>query len=79
MRVRLRNRKTGLYYAACDRWVPDPFWALDFDEIEQPGLLAFEEGATELEVVLTDEDSNSWLVLPVRLEWHAGPVARLAA
>jgi hypothetical protein len=79
MRVRLRNRKTGLYYAACDRWVPDPAWALDFDEIEHPGLLAFEEGATELEVVVSDEDTNCWLALPVRLEWHGGRVARVAA
>jgi hypothetical protein len=79
MRAILRNRNTGLYYAECNRWVPDPDRALDFDEIEHPGLLVFEEGATELEVVVSFEDSDCELVMPVRLEWYAGQVTRVAA
>ena len=79
MRALLRNRKTGLYYASCEQWVPDPSRALDFDKIEHPGLLAFGEGVSGLEVVLRYEDSNCELALPIRLEWHGGELARVAA
>ena len=67
MRVILRNRRTGLYYASWNRWVPDPSRALDFDKIKHAGRLAFKEGAAELEVVLIDEDSNCVLALPIRM------------
>ena len=79
MRVILRNRRTGLYYASCNRWVPEPAQALDFDEIEHPGLLVFEEGAAGLEVVVSYEDFSRELALPMRLEWHGGRLERLVA
>jgi hypothetical protein len=75
----LRNRKTGLYYSSCNRWVPDPCLALDFEEIENPGLLAFEQGGAELEVVIRCEDPSYELALPIRLEWHGGLATRLVA
>jgi hypothetical protein len=79
MRVVLRNRRTGLYYASCDRWVPDPSEALDLDAIEHAGRLAFEEGLTELEVVLDYDDPICQLALPIRPEWRGAPAARVAA
>lgn len=79
MRVILRNRKTGLYYASCDQWVADPARALDFDEIEHAGRLVCEEDLTELEVVLSCDDSTCELALPVRREWRREPAARVAA
>jgi hypothetical protein len=79
MRVILRNRKTGLYYGSCDQWVADASQAIEFEEIEDPCQLAFEEGLTELELVVSCENSNRELVLPLRLERHARRVARLAA
>ena len=79
MRAILRNRKSGLYYASCNQWVSDPAWALDFEDIEDPGQLNSEEGVTELEVVLICEESGWELALPVRLEWHRGQRARVAA
>jgi hypothetical protein len=85
MRAILRNKRRDLYYAGRERWVPDPSQALDFDEIEHVGRLAFEGGFTELEVVVTDENSNCVLALPVRLaspmmrEWHGEQLACVAA
>jgi hypothetical protein len=79
MRVILRNGKTGLYYSSGNQWIPDPWRALDFDEIEHPGLLAREEDLTELEVVIFYEDSHCELALPVRLEWPGKQAVRVAA
>ena len=79
MRVILRNRKTGLFYASYDQWVPDPAQALDFDEIEHAGQLAFEMGHTELEVVLSYDDPVCQLALPVRPEWCGAQVESVAA
>ena len=79
MRVILRNRSSGLYYAICNQWVSDPSQALDFDEIEHAGQLAFEEGLTELEVVLSYEGFARELALPIRRQWHGVQLARVAA
>ena len=79
MRAILRNKKAELYYARCDQWVTDPSRALDLEEIGHPGQFGVEEGVEELEVVLTCEDHNWELALPVRLAWPRGEVARIAA
>ena len=79
MKLFLRNKGKGLYYASCNRWVADPSQACDFDEIEHAGQLAFEEGISEVEVVLSYGDSKCELAVPVRLEWDGGQSARIAA
>ena len=76
MRVILRNKKTGLYYAGCDQWIPEASQALDFDEIEHAGQLAFEVGFTELEVVLSYDDPVCQLALPIRPESVWSPSGR---
>jgi hypothetical protein len=79
MRVILRNRRTGLYYAICNQWVSDPSQALDFDKIEHAGQLVFEEGLTGLEVVVSYEGFARKLALPIRRQWHGAQLARVAA
>ena len=85
MRAILRNKGRDVYYAGRERWVPDPSEALDLDEIEHVGRLAFEGAFTELEVVVTCENSNCVLALPVRLasprkrQWHGEQLACVAA
>ena len=79
LRVILRNKKSGLYYASRNRWVADPTCALDFDDIEHVGRLAFEEDVTQLEVVLANGDSTREWVLPMRRARRGEPAARVAA
>jgi len=65
--------------------VADPALALDFDEIEHAGRLAFQEGVAQLEVVLVNGDSKCKLALPIRRarparrEWRGEREVRVAA
>ena len=78
MRVILRNKGKGLYYAGCSRWVEEPSGALSFDAIDCAGKLVFEEGVSEVEVVIIYDEANGELALPVRLNWDGGQLARVA-
>ena len=79
IKVLLRHKGKGLYYASGSRWLSDLSQALDLDEVEHVGQLIFEEGVSEVEVVLRNGNSNWELALPVRLGRDRGQPARMAA
>jgi hypothetical protein len=56
MKVLLRHRHIGLYYAGGQRWVGDPEEAIDFREVERASLHKRESSMPETEVVVGDPD-----------------------
>ena len=56
MRVVLRNETTGLYYAGCQRWIPDPSRALDLETVGRAHALSRNEHLDGAEVFLNYDD-----------------------
>ncbi|SPE50779.1 hypothetical protein SBV1_1200007 [Verrucomicrobia bacterium] len=67
MKVLLRHRQIGLYYAGCRRWVSDPAEALAFEGVERAARLSQRKDLPGTEVVLREIDP---------LLEHARPVNR---
>ena len=62
VRVLLRNRKIGLYYAGPNHWVSKPSRALDFKKIERATQLASEQKLADVQVVRGSDRPGSKLV-----------------
>ena len=65
MKVFLRNRETGYYYAVSNGWSEDSSVAHDFDTVEIATNFAKTERLAGLEVVVRD-NSGPDLILPLR-------------
>jgi len=63
MKVLLRHRQIGLYYAGRRCWVSDPAEAIDFGEVESAAEVSRGEDVLETEVVLGDTDPFCELAL----------------
>ena len=66
MRVVLRHGGIGLYYAGRKHWVGNPASALDLKTIEQATGLSRDEAFEEMEILVTFDDPDCELRLPVR-------------
>jgi hypothetical protein len=64
MKVLLRHRQMGLYYAGCQCWSSDPAEAINFEEVETAAEVSRGAVAPETEVVLGDSDPLCELALP---------------
>jgi hypothetical protein len=56
MRVVLRNEATGLFYAGCQKWIPDPARALNLETVERAQELSVDEHLEGAEVFLGYDD-----------------------
>jgi hypothetical protein len=63
MKVLLRHRQIGLYYAGYRCWVSDPAEAIDFKEVESAAQVSRSNDPPETEVVLGDTDPFCELAL----------------
>ncbi|MCX6926889.1 MAG: hypothetical protein NT154_27335, partial [Verrucomicrobia bacterium] len=55
----------GLYYAGHKHWVGNPGAALNLGSIERAKEVSVEESFSEMEIVVTYEDPDCQLVLPL--------------
>jgi hypothetical protein len=65
MNVLLRHSGIGLYYAGRKHWVGNPDAALHLESIERATELSAEESFSEMEIVVTYDDPECELVLPL--------------
>ena len=72
MRVVLRHTGIGLFYAGHKHWVGDPDSALDLETIERATVLSRDESFEEMDIVVTYDDPDCELVLPLRRKKEAG-------
>jgi len=56
MKVLLRHRNIGLYYAGSRRWVSDPTEALTFERVEEAAQWSRSKALPGTEVVLREVD-----------------------
>jgi hypothetical protein len=68
MKVLLRHRHIGVYYAGGQSWVGDPAEAIDFEEVERASLHKKQSSMPETEVVLGDPDPLCAFV-PTPMQW----------
>jgi hypothetical protein len=66
MKVFLKNRETGQFYAGSQGWSGDASVAHDFDAVEGAVKFARTQGVAGLDVLLRDGDPACDLILPVR-------------
>ena len=64
VKLTLRDRRTGLYYAASNRWVPYPAGALDVQTLERAAELTVIENLPEMEIVVSHRTCD--LVMPIK-------------
>jgi hypothetical protein len=69
MRVLLQNTKTRLYYAPFNQRLTESALALDFVSIPDAAKFAFEEDLGDMEIVLSYDDPQCEVHLPVLPEW----------
>jgi len=67
MKVLLRNRETGQYYAGSNGWSGDSSGAPDFDTVESATEFAKTERLAGLEVLVRDNFGYE-MILPLREE-----------
>jgi hypothetical protein len=65
MIVLLRHSRMRLYYAGRKHWVGNPGAALDLESIERAKELSVAESFSDMEILVTYEDSDCELVLPL--------------
>lgn len=65
MNVLLRHSGIGLYYAGRKHWVRNPDAALHLESIERATELSVDESFSEMEIVVTYDDPECELVLPL--------------
>jgi hypothetical protein len=65
MRVLLRHREIGLYYAGRKHWVGRPESAMNLETIERATELSAEEAFPEMDLVVTYDEPFCELVLPL--------------
>ncbi|HOX58076.1 MAG TPA: hypothetical protein P5205_14340 [Candidatus Paceibacterota bacterium] len=66
MKVLLRKTNNSHYYVGKDHWTADSRCARDFGEVETAIQLHRDERLTDVEVVLSFDDPQCELVLPIR-------------
>lgn len=66
MRVVLKHAEIGLYYVGRKHWVGNSDSALDLQTIERATELSHDESFEEMDIVVTYEDPDCELVLPLR-------------
>ena len=66
MKVLLRNRGAGLYYAGRKHWVGRPEAAADLMSIERATELSYDENFDQMEILVNYDDSACELVLPIK-------------
>ena len=75
MKVFLRKRETGEFYAGPTGWSGDSSVAHDFNTVESAALLAHTQELADVEVVLCSEDTGCELILPVKPRTHQSQIA----
>ncbi len=65
MRVLLRRRESGFYFAGWEWWVRDPNAALDLESIEHAAQTARQARFGAMEIVAWPGDPDCELVLPL--------------
>ena len=65
MRVLLRNTQTGWYYQEPSKWTPEPDSACDLEQLPHAVNLAFEARLEDVEVLLSFDDPQFNLTLPL--------------
>jgi|ERR1035438_559407 hypothetical protein len=70
MKVFLRNRETGQFYAGSTGWSGDSSVAHEFDTVEGAIELAHTQELAGVEVVLRSGDTGCELILPVKPRTH---------
>jgi hypothetical protein len=68
MKVLLRKRKTGQYYAGSKEWSGNSSVAHDFETVESAAELAWNQRLADTEMVLRYDHPACDLVLPVGQE-----------
>jgi hypothetical protein len=68
MKVFLRNREMGQYYAGSNGWSGNTSVTHDFETVESAVELARSQKFADMEVVLRYDDPACDLVLPLRQE-----------
>lgn len=69
MRVLLRNRKTRCYYGG-SRWpAVERQWAFDFRSLPGATKFALEEKLADMEIVLSYDNPDCQIPMPVLPEW----------
>ncbi len=66
MRVVLKHAEIGLYYAGRKHWVGNSDSALDLETIERATELSRDESFEVMDIVVTYDDPDRELVLPLR-------------
>ena len=64
MKVLLRHKSTGFYFAGWDWWVSNPERALDLETIEGAAQASRQTGFGAMEIVASPGDPECELVLP---------------
>ena len=77
MKVLLRSVETGLYYEEASKWTPDQTAAFDFEKTARAIELVFAAHLEDVEMLLTSEDPQFDLILPVKIP--STPVAGATA
>jgi hypothetical protein len=65
MKALLKNMRTGLYYETAHSWITEPDGAFDFQTVAQARQFALMAEMEQVSVVLTCEQSNHEVALPV--------------
>ena len=65
MKVLLRSVETGLYYEQASKWTPDQTAAFDFEKTARAVEFVFAAHLENVEMLLTNEDPQFDLILPV--------------
>ncbi len=71
MRVILRHSTIGLYYAGPKHWVGNADAALDLGSIERAAEMSRAEDFRKMEIVVTYDEPECAMVLPVRRKKRA--------
>jgi hypothetical protein len=78
VRVLLRNIETGLFYEDASKWTADQTAAFDFEKTHRVVALVFATKLEGVEMLLTSEDPQFDLILPVNRENPPAPPIQLS-
>jgi len=67
MKVLLRNRETGQYYAGPEGWRNEISLAIDFRTVEIASIWASLSQLRGMEVVLHEDDTSADLLMPLQM------------
>ena len=78
VKVLLRSIETGLFYEEISKWTPDQTAALNFEKTTRAVELVFAAHLENVEMLLTSEDPQFDLILPIDKKRSLTPSAPAA-